>query len=290
MSTNSGPATTFNAANAEAYENQMGRWSRRLAPLLIRFGGLADGERVIDVGCGTGSLTFALPEIANVAAVSGIDRAQVYVDFAKARNADHRIEIIQGDARTLPFEKACFDRAFSLLVLQFIPEAERAVAEMRRVVRPGGTISAAVWDGYGGLPHLRMLWDTAAVLDPEASPPRSLFRPLNTPGEMRTLWQRMGLLDVEQTSLLIRMEYANFDDYWQPMVSEGPVKQYTSTLTPSAFETLRDHVKRVFLSNQPDGSRSFACVAWACRGTVPDCAGAIAACWSRTGPFPALAR
>src|SRR5690349_13260138 len=59
--------------NADAYEQLMGSWSRRLAPLLIGFGGLADGDRVLAVGCGTGSLAFTLPEIANVAAVTGID-------------------------------------------------------------------------------------------------------------------------------------------------------------------------------------------------------------------------
>ena len=264
------PATTFNAQNAEAYEQMMGRWSQRLAPLLIRFGGLSDGDRVLDVGCGTGSLTFALPEIANVSAVSAIDQAEVYVNFARTRNTDRRITVDQADARSLPFANGLFDRAFSLLVLQFIPEVERAVAEMRRVVRPGGTVTAAVWDGFGGLPHLRMIWDTAAILDPTAVPPRSLFRPLNAPDDMANLWRQLGLLDVEQTSLLIRMEFSTFDDYWLPLISEGPVKLYTSSLADNALGPLREHVKRAYLSNRPDGPRSFACVAWACRGTVPE--------------------
>ena len=115
----------------------MGRWSRRLAPLLIRFGGLSDDDRVLDVGCGTGSLTFTLPEIANVASVTGIDLTEPYVEFARARNADPRISFRQADARALPFEDNSFDRAFSMLVLQFIPDAAFAVAEKRRVVRPG---------------------------------------------------------------------------------------------------------------------------------------------------------
>jgi ubiquinone/menaquinone biosynthesis C-methylase UbiE len=96
----------------------MGRWSRRLAPLLIRFGGLSDDDRVLDVGCGTGSLAFALPEIANVANVTGIDLTDPYVEFARARNADPRISFQQADARALPFEDDSFDRAFSMLVLR----------------------------------------------------------------------------------------------------------------------------------------------------------------------------
>ena len=109
--------------NPDAYEQVMGRWSRRLAPLLIRFGGLSDNDRVLDVGCGTGSLAFALPEIANVANVTGIDLTEPYVEFARARNADPRISFQQADARALPFEDDSFDRAFSMLVLQFIPDA-----------------------------------------------------------------------------------------------------------------------------------------------------------------------
>ena len=136
--------------NADAYELLMGRWSRRLAPLLIRFGGLADGDRVLDVGCGTGSLAFTLPEIANVAEVTGIDLTEPYLEFACARNSDPKTNFRQADAQALPFEDNSFDRAFSMLVLQFIPDAARAVAEMRRVVRHGGTVTAAIWDVYGG--------------------------------------------------------------------------------------------------------------------------------------------
>jgi ubiquinone/menaquinone biosynthesis C-methylase UbiE len=130
--------------NPDAYEQVMGRWSRRLAPLLIRFGGLSDDDRVLDVGCGTGSLAFALPEIANVANVTEIDLTEPYVEFARARNADPRISFQQADARALPFEDDSFDRAFSMLVLQFIPDAARAVAEMRRVVRPWWYMTSAV--------------------------------------------------------------------------------------------------------------------------------------------------
>jgi ubiquinone/menaquinone biosynthesis C-methylase UbiE len=113
------PAITFNARNADAYEQVMGKWSRRLAPLLIRFGGLADGDRVVDVGCGTGSLTFTLPQVANLAAVVGIDQAEVYVTYARAQNTDPRITLQRADARALPFADASFDRAFSKLILQF---------------------------------------------------------------------------------------------------------------------------------------------------------------------------
>ena len=126
----SGPNTAAAAGfqNPEAYEKVMGRWSRRLAPLLIQFGGLADGDRVLDVGCGTGSLTFALSQIANIASGTGIDLTEAYVEFARSRNTNPHITFRAADARALPFEDNSFDRAFSMLVLQFIPDAARAVA------------------------------------------------------------------------------------------------------------------------------------------------------------------
>jgi hypothetical protein len=155
-----------------------------------------------------------------------------------------------------------------MLVLQFIPDAARAVAEKRRVVRPGGTVTAAVWDAYGGMLHTRILWDIAAVLDPSIE--RPLIRPLSKPNEMSALWRELGFLDVEQTSLLIRMEFSCFDDYWLPFTrGEGPPGQFVAGLSDAARSTLTEHLRRAYLANLPDGPRSFACVAWACRGTVP---------------------
>ena len=262
-----GPATTFTGRTASVYEQAMGRWSRLLAPLLIRFGGVVADDRVLDVGCGTGSLTFTLPEVADVASVTGIDQSDNYIEYARAQNKDGRIDFRTADARVLPFDKASFDRAFSLLVLQFVPEVMRAVAEMRRVVRPGGTVAAAVWDGYGGLNSTRVVSDIATALDPAYQP--NLFRPLSAPGELAEAWRAAGFVDVEQISLTIRMDYSCFDDYWLPMSAEGPVAQIITSLTAPRRAALAEAVRRAYLANRPDGARSFAATAWACRGTVP---------------------
>ncbi len=155
--------STFNVNRADGYEQLMGRWSRRLAVPFIEFAGVEDGDRVVDVGCGTGSLTFALPGAANVAKIAAVDLSPTFVEAAKRRNSDPRIEIQEADACALPFEDGGFDRALSLLVLHFVAEPAKAVSEMRRVVRPGGTVAAAVWDHLGGLPVMRMMWDTLAV-------------------------------------------------------------------------------------------------------------------------------
>jgi SAM-dependent methyltransferase len=264
--------STFNANRADAYERMMGRWSRRLAPLVIGFAGIADGEQILDVGCGTGSLTFALPRAANVASVTGIDFAQPYVEYTRGENTDPRITIQQGDACAMPFNAGEFDRAIAMLSLQFIPEVEHAVAEMRRVVQPGGIVAAAVWDTFGGMPSNRMFWDIAGVLDPEAIAQRArmYFNPITQPGGLGALWRRCGLRDVSETMLLVRMDFANFDDYWEPIASgEGSLGQYHAGLSDAARAALRESVGAAYLGGAADGARSFAAVALACRGVVP---------------------
>ncbi len=264
--------STFNVNRAEGYEQLMGRWSRRLAVPFIDFAGVGPGERVIDVGCGTGSLTFALGEAADIAEIAAVDLSPVFVEEAERRNSDPRIHIQQADACALPFEDGRFDRALSLLVLHFIPDPAKAVGEMRRVVRPGGTVSAAVWDHLGGLPSMRMMWDTVAAMNGRAWEARAqyLWQPMMQPGEMKRCFIEQGLLEVVEHSLLLRMDYASFDDYWDPIAAgEGPLGKYVSTLDAEERVAVDAAVKAAYEGGKPDGPRSFAAVAWACRCIVP---------------------
>jgi SAM-dependent methyltransferase len=266
-------STKFHAKSAAAYEELMGRWSRILAEPFLDFTGLEAGERVLDVGCGTGSLTFALPKVADVAHVSAIDYSEVYLEAARERNTDPRITFERADACALPFPDATFDRSLALLVLHFVPESEQAVREMCRVVRPGGVVAAAVWDSYGGMPYQRMFWDTAVALDPSAAAARgeSYFKPLTRPSEMRALWERVGLADVAETALMIRMDYRSFDDFWSPLAAgEGPLGKYVIGLEEDRRRDFKRVLGAAYEATEPDGPRSFAGVAWACRGVVPE--------------------
>jgi len=262
----------FNARNADSYEQVMGRWSRRLAPLFVEHAGAAAGERLLEVGCGTGSLTFTLARTVDFAELTAIDYAQVYVDAARARSADRRIRIEQGDAAKLGFPDARFDRALSLLVLHFVADPAGAVVEMRRVVRPGGVVAAAVWDSGGGMTAMRMFWDTAAVLDPAAADTRgrAMSKAVTGPGGLAQLFRAAGLTQVDERSLLVRMEPADFADYWEPLLrGEGPIGAYVAGLGATERARLERHLRDAYLAGAPDGPRSYTAVAWSCRGLVP---------------------
>jgi ubiquinone/menaquinone biosynthesis C-methylase UbiE len=265
-------SSTFNASSGDGYEQLMGRWSRRLAAPFLAFAGLARGERVLDVGCGTGSLTFLLAQRPELEAIAGVDYAAPYIEHATRRNTDARVTFRVGDATALPFPDASFDRVLCQLVLHFVPEPERAVAEMRRVARPGATVAAAVWDARGGFVATRLFHDTAAALDPAAAErrARNFTRPMTRPGDLEAAWRRAGFAEIVATELAIRMEFASFDDYWTPYLGkDGPGAEYIATLDAAALTRLRDAVRSAYLDGDPDGPRSYIAIAWAVKGTAP---------------------
>ncbi|RWF80788.1 class I SAM-dependent methyltransferase [Mesorhizobium sp.] len=250
--------SSFTVHAASGYEQLMGRWSRRLAPKFIDF-------------CGTGSLTFELAKSRDLAEIQAIDFSAVFVAAAKERNTDRRITIEQADATALPFEDNAFDRALALLVLHFVPETGKAVAEMRRVTRPGGVVAAVVWDHLGGMPAMRMMIDTVAALSESGRQMRNryCFQPMMQPGEMKRTFVEQGLTDVTETELMIRMDYQNFDDYWAPIAAgEGPLGKYMTTLDAAERTRTEAAVRDAYEAGRADGPRSFANVAWACRGIV----------------------
>jgi ubiquinone/menaquinone biosynthesis C-methylase UbiE len=264
--------STFVPRDAEGYDAYMGRWSRRLAPLFLDFAGVGHGERVLDVGCGTGNLAFALAANTDIAAIEAIDYEEQFIEALRQRNTDPRITAQQGDACALPFPTGYFDRALSMLVLHFVSDAERAAAEMRRVVRPGGVGAACVWDLYGGMPTTRIFWNTVAAVEPAANERRAktLLRPMTQPGELKDAFAKAGFVDITDTLLTIRMDFANFDDYWVPlMTGQGNLEEYVASMPERTSEQVQSGVRAAYLRNRSDGPRSFAGVALAIRGVVP---------------------
>ncbi|HYZ40499.1 MAG TPA: class I SAM-dependent methyltransferase [Stellaceae bacterium] len=263
----------FNARDAGNYERLMGRWSRRLAPLFIEHAGIADGEDVLEIGCGTGSLTFALAEAAVLGSLTAVDHSEIYLAAARAKSGDPLIRFEHGDGCALRFADNSFDRTLSMLVLpSVLPQPETMVAEMRRVTRPRGVVAAAFWDSPGGTPHQRMLWDIAATLDEaaEAARDRTMSRPIYAPGALARVFAEAGLTEIDQRSLMMRMDFADFADYWEPFASgEGALGAYVAGLEADARSRLERHLRSAYLTGRPDGERSFVSVALSCRGVVP---------------------
>jgi len=253
---------------AKAYEQRMGNWSKLLAPLFIEFVGV-QGE-VLDVGCGTGSLTFAVAKNQSVSKIVGLDASNGFIEYARSLNFDPRVSFEVGNAKTLPFPGASFDRCLSLLVVSFIPDASQAVREMRRVTRPGGVVATCMWDNRGGMEGFQVIWDAAIALDPGADRFREKHLPFGSPEELSSLWRGSGLVDMEVRELVIPLKFTSFDDLWGPSLEgQGPMGAYLGGLPPNNREMLKTRLQQNILGDGPDRPFTLNAKAWAVRGTVP---------------------
>lgn len=256
-------------ASADAYERYVGRWSRGVAAEFVRWLDPPRGLEWVDVGCGTGALAAALLAQADPRRVRGYDLSPEHVAGARARVADPRAEFAPADAASLPDPPHAFDAAVSGLVLNFIPEPARALEEMRRVVRPGGTVAVYVWDYAGQMQLIRTFWDAAVALDPSAAALDEGRRfAWCEPGALRELFDAAGLHGVEACAIDIPTRFADFEDYWQPFLGgQGPAPGYAASLDEEGRAALREHI-RSRLPAAGDGSIALTARAWAVRGTV----------------------
>ncbi len=257
-------------SEAEAYERFMGRWSRRLATPLLKFAGLKDGDRVLDVGSGTGAVALAVLQDAPASRVVGIDPSPAYVAHARTRVGSGHATFEEGDAQRLRFPDGSFDVTLALLVVNFIPDREAAVREMARVTRPGGVVAAAVWDYGDRMEMLRAFWDEAVALDPATEPKDERHMPTCRPGELAALWRGQGLLDVREEPLVIPLTFSSFEDFWSPFQEgQGPAGAHVASLSEGSRRDLEQRLRRRLLGEGGDRSIALSARAWAVTGVVP---------------------
>lgn len=253
-----------------AYERFMGRWSVRLAPLLVKFADVGDGHSVLDIGSGTGALAFAVAQAAPGARVHGIDPSAAYVAFAQSRASGDRVRFTVGDAQRLDLADDSFDRVVSLLVVNFIPDRDAAVREMVRVARPGGVVAAAVWDYGEGMEMLRVFWDEAVAADPSIAAKDERHMPLCGRGELSAFWRTHGLQQVEEQALTIESAFASFDDYWTPFLGgQGPAGAYVARLPEPQRDALRERLRKRLAGGGADRPITLRARAWAVKGVAP---------------------
>jgi SAM-dependent methyltransferase len=254
----------------DRYEAYMGRWSRQLAPRFLDWLGLADGLDWLEIGCGTGALSAAILAPRRPRSLIAIDPSEGFVATARATVADPRADFQVGDAQALAFGTASRDVAVSALVLNFVPDKGKALGEMKRVVRPGGTVAFYVWDyPGGGVEFIRAFWSAAVALDPAARDLTEDRRfPYCTPEGLCALADAAGLNRVECAPLEVATVFRDFEDYWHPFtLGTGPAPGYCANLDPEARQRLKEKLHDS-LPRREDGSIALAARAWAIRSVV----------------------
>lgn len=251
-------------SNADAYEYLMGRWSRVLAEKFLDFSGIEDGERVLDVGCGTGALIASLAAQTARSKITGIDPVGPFVDYARRDITSSRVKFALGDAVKLPYPSDSFDRCLSLLVIMFIRDCGRAVDEMRRVTRPGGTVAACVWD-KAGMEMNSIFARTIVALDPAAAQRADVQG--YSEGMLASMWLEHGFSDVHEEPLVIPLEFKSFDDFWLPHLGgQGPWASYLGGLSADKLSALQSRLRERLLDGGSDGPFTLNAKALAVRG------------------------
>ncbi len=253
--------------NGAAYERYMGKWSQLVGEVFLDWLAPQSGLRWLDVGCGNGAFTEMLVERCAPASVQGIDPSEEQLAYARTRPASRIAQFRQGDAMAQPFPDNAFDVAVMPLVIFFVPDPAKGVAEMARVVCPGSVVTAYAWDmPGGGFPYETLQCEMREMGLAVPTPPNPDASKIDA---LRDLWTGAGLEAVETRVITVERTFADFDDYWTTILggpSVGP------TLTAMASEEL-DLLKvrmRARLATDTTGRITYSAWANAVKGRIPN--------------------
>lgn len=252
-------------ADGGAYDRFMGRYSRSLAPLFADWAGVEAGHDLVDVGCGPGALTETL--VARIAggSVIAVDPSPSFVEASAARCPD--ADVLLGRAEALPVADGVVDRVLSQLVLHFVTDADEVAREFARVLRPGGVAAACVWDFAQGMEMLRLFWDAALAVRPDAPDEATTLR-FGGEGEIADLFTKAGMAEVEEHELTVESRYEDFDELWGGFLAGiGPAGAFCVSLDDDEQQAVRQELFDRL--DRPAGPFTLQAVARAARGRRP---------------------
>jgi len=255
-------------ADGEAYERMMGRWSRLVGESFLEWLEVPKGLRWLDLGCGNGAFTEEIIARCAPAAVVAIDPSEDQLAFARKRSGAKMAKFEVGDAHNLTFGEETFDAAIMALVLAFLAEPAKAVAEMARVVRPGGWVATYMWDVLNGgaptTPIYTAIESLGSTLPVRPNPAAARLE------AMHGFWEMAGLQAIETCVIRIPVRYADFNDFWESnTVPVGPQGKAIASMSPREREQLRARLREQ-LPAAPDGHIFYESFANAVRGQVPE--------------------
>ena len=254
-------------SDGAAYEDFMGKWSQLAGDTFLRWLEPPPGWRWVDVGCGNGAFTEMLVDRCAPVAVQGIDPSIEQIAFARERLGGGSAQFDVGDAMALPCADASFDAAVMALVIFFVPDPAKSVAEMARVVRPGGSVSAYAWDILGGgFPYAALQDEMAKLAMTPAWPPSVEASRMAT---MRALWAGAGLRQIETHEIDVERTFADFDSFWR-IAQTGPRLAESLAAMPRDAHQIRRERLRARLIADGQGRVTYRARANAINGRVPD--------------------
>ena len=256
-----------NFNDGAAYERFMGRWSRLAGRQFLTWLDAPKGKSWLDVGCGNGAFTEEIFSLAEPLAVTGIDTSEGQLEFARQRAGTPGAKYQIGAATPLPFADASFDVTDMALVLTFLPDPAKAVAEMVRVTKPGGIVASYMWDlPAGGVPLSFLMKTMRQMGFPALAPPNAAFSSMEP---KRQLWREAGLKSIESTVIRITVTFTDFEDFWQSnTLPLGPHAKFIKDMSEEAKVELRARLQEN-LPIASDGRIAYECFANAVKGIRP---------------------
>ncbi len=248
--------------DGSAYEAMMGDWSRRVGTVFLDWIGPDRGLTWLDVGCGSGAFSALLAERCAPAAIHGVDPSEPQLAYARQRSWSCPADFRVGDAQALPLPDRSVDAAAMALVIFFVPHPAKGVAEMARLVRPGGIVAAYIWDVVNG---------GSPVSPFETAMPNASLRPspqASTMSALQDFWRGAGLEAVESRTITVERTFPDFETLWRLSINGTVLKPQVAALPEAEVAAAKQRV-RERLTAAADGSITYGTTANAIIGRAP---------------------